>query len=211
MEIFPVVKNLRSQMLGPGRGSLLRGAKNVLSRPVRTLRSFKGVTVSKALDEAMQQSQYRVLVNLQHEESRGQLRLADNDPTVPPVLDYHYFSHPLDRKYEREGIRIALEMLHSRSMRHLVEKVTSPLSDDVVTDAALDDWLARRMGTAFHMAGTCKMGAATDPDAVVDQTGRVHGLDGVRVVDTSIMPKVVRRGPNATAIMMGERAVEFFD
>jgi choline dehydrogenase-like flavoprotein len=67
------------------------------------------------------------------------------------------------------------------------------------------------MGTAFHTSGTCKMGRSTDPAAVVDETCRVHGVDRLRVVDTSIMPKVVRRGPNATAVMIGERSSEFFE
>jgi choline dehydrogenase-like flavoprotein len=211
MEIFPVVKNLRAQLLGSSRSSWLRGIRDIARRPLRTLRSFRGVSVGKALDDAMQQSQYRILVNVQQEESRGELRIVSSDPSVPPQLDYNYFSHPLDRKWAREGVRMVLEMLESTSMRQLVVKRTSPEQEDLSSDAAMDRWISKSMGTAFHTSGTCKMGRQSDPATVVDETCRVHGLDRLRVIDTSIMPKVVRRGPNATAVMIGERSVEFFD
>jgi choline dehydrogenase-like flavoprotein len=74
----------------------------------------------------------------------------------------------------------------------------------------LDSYLQEHVGTAIHMASTCRMGPSADT-AVVDQYCRVHGIDGLRVVDTSIMPTVVRRCPAATAVMLGERAAEFFN
>ncbi|MEO7369656.1 MAG: GMC oxidoreductase, partial [Ilumatobacteraceae bacterium] len=78
------------------------------------------------------------------------------------------------------------------------------------SDKQLDRWLLAKIGTAFHTSSTCKMGSADDDTAVVDQMCRVRGVENLRVVDTSIMPEIVRRGTNATAIMIGERAAQFF-
>ena len=75
---------------------------------------------------------------------------------------------------------------------------------DVASDAALDAWL-RQATTYSHISGTCRMGPGTDPMAVVDQYGKVHGLEGVRIVDASIMPNLVRAPINPTVVMMGER------
>jgi choline dehydrogenase len=85
----------------------------------------------------------------------------------------------------------------------------APTDEDLASDAALDRWLLNNVSTAHHLAGTCKMGPATDPKAVVDQYARVHGLQGLRVVDASIMPDVVRANTNATIIMMAERIADW--
>ena len=68
--------------------------------------------------------------------------------------------------------------------------------------------LLRTVGTSYHVSGTCKMGPSSDPFAVVDQYCRLHGLEGLRVVDASIMPDVIRANTNATTIMIGERAAD---
>jgi choline dehydrogenase-like flavoprotein len=83
------------------------------------------------------------------------------------------------------------------------------LPDDVLADdRELDRWTRRHLATAIHLAGTARMGPDGDPGAVVDQHLRVRGVDGLRVVDTSVMPRVTSRGPAATAVMIGERAAE---
>jgi choline dehydrogenase len=79
----------------------------------------------------------------------------------------------------------------------------------LASDALLDDHLRAHVGTSIHMASSCRMGQSR-ADSVVDQYGRVHGMENLRVVDSSIMPNVVRRCPAATAIMIGERAADFF-
>ena len=73
----------------------------------------------------------------------------------------------------------------------------------------LDEWLLREVTTGQHISCTCKMGPASDPMAVVDQHGRVHGLEGIRVVDASIMPNCVRANTNVTTMMIGERISDF--
>jgi choline dehydrogenase len=85
----------------------------------------------------------------------------------------------------------------------------SPTDADLATDEALSRWLLANVSTTHHLAGTCKMGPATDSMAVVDQYCRVHGLQGLRVVDASVMPDVVRANTNATTIMIAERIADW--
>jgi choline dehydrogenase len=82
--------------------------------------------------------------------------------------------------------------------------------DDVLaSDTLLQSYLRSHVGTSVHMASTCRMGTSRE-NSVVDQNCRVHGVANLWVVDTSVMPTVVRRCPNATAVMIGERAAAFF-
>ena len=85
----------------------------------------------------------------------------------------------------------------------------SPTDADLESNDALDAWLQQNAGIAGHQSVTCKMGPASDPTAVVDQYCHVHGLDGLRVVDASVMPDIVRANTNATVIMMAERVADF--
>ena len=82
------------------------------------------------------------------------------------------------------------------------------MNDVLGSDEALDAWMAREVSTTNHISGTCKMGPASDPMAVVSQFGRVHGIDGLRVADASIMPDCVRANTNATTMMIGERMAD---
>ena len=84
----------------------------------------------------------------------------------------------------------------------------NPLAD-LASDEALDDWLMRQVNTSQHISCTCKMGPASDPMAVVDQYGKVHGMSGLRVVDASIMPDCIRANTNVTTMMIGERVSDF--
>ena len=79
----------------------------------------------------------------------------------------------------------------------------------MASDQALDVFLSREVTTGQHISCTCKMGPASDPMAVVDQYGRVHGLEGLRVADASIMPDCVRANTNVTTMMIGERIADF--
>jgi choline dehydrogenase len=160
---------------------------------------------------AVVNSKHYILANSQHEESRGEVRILSNDPRTAPELRYNYLSTESDRSRARSNVRLAFELLESKPLRSLVMKRMSPDDQvDLSSDKELDRWLMRNIGTAFHTSSTCKMGPASDETAVVDQTCRVRGVENLRVVDTSIMPEIVRRGPNATAIMIGERAAELF-
>jgi choline dehydrogenase len=139
----------------------------------------------------------------------GELRLTSNDPHVQPFLDYRYLTDPFDRERMRKAIRLAVSMAEGPAFKDLVVERVLPTETDLASDDALDDWLMRNLGTSHHIAGTCKMGPASDPMAVVNQYGRVHGLDGLWVADASIMPDCIRANTNATTIMIGERVADF--
>ena len=141
--------------------------------------------------------------------SAGELRLTSGDPNVQPQLDYHLLDHPFDRQRLRDLVRLCVELGNHEEFRDIIDQRIQPLDSDLVSDEALDDWLVRRVGTAHHVCGTCKMGPSSDPMAVVDQFGKVHGMQGLRVVDGSIMPDCIRANTNATAMMIGERIVDF--
>jgi choline dehydrogenase-like flavoprotein len=145
-------------------------------------------------------------VGLQREDSRGRLTLDSGEPLRQPRLEYRYLTEEADRRRLREGVRLAVELLRTRSFAPLVG-ARSTLADDVLADdAALDGWVRVHLTTAIHLCGTARMGPTADPGAVVDQELRVRGVEGLRVVDTSVMPQVTSRGPAATAVMLGERA-----
>ena len=80
---------------------------------------------------------------------------------------------------------------------------------DLETDEALNEWMMRKVATSHHVSSTCKMGPGSDPMAVVDQYGKVYGVEGLRVVDASIMPNCVRANTNVTSMVIGERVADF--
>ena len=143
--------------------------------------------------------------------SSGELRLTSTDPHIPPSLDYRYLVDPWDRKRLREAVRLCVQLLEHPVYSGIVAQRLTPTNEDLASDQALDGWLLEAVThlTTQHMSGTCKMGPKSDPMAVVDQHCRVYGVEGLRVVDTSVMPDVVRSATNATAIMIGEYAADF--
>jgi choline dehydrogenase len=139
----------------------------------------------------------------------GELKLASTDPYEQPILDYNYLAEAWDRERLREGVRLCLKLLESDSYQEIVEACISPTEEDLATDDALDRWLRRNVTTTQHISGTCKMGPATDGMAVVDQYCRVRGLEGLRVVDVSVLPDCIRANTNATTIMIAERVSDW--
>jgi len=135
----------------------------------------------------------------------GELRLVSPDPQTQPFLDYNYLADPFDRQRLRAGVRLALTLAEHAGLKEVMGPRLAPADAALASDAALDDWLLRQVTTYSHISGTCKMGPGADAMAVVDQYGKVHGLEGLRVVDASIMPTLVRAPINPTVLMMGER------
>ena len=140
--------------------------------------------------------------------SAGELKLASADPHTPPHMDFRYLDNEFDLRRLREGVRLVQRLLENEGYRGIVAEHLTPTAEELATDASLDDWLRRTAGTSYHQSGTCKMGPGSDNMAVVDQRGRVHGLENLRVVDASIMPDVIRANTNASTIMIGERAAD---
>ena len=138
----------------------------------------------------------------------GELTLRSSDPHAAPDMDFRYLQDPWDRKRMREAVRLCVRLFEHDAFQDMANGRATPTDDDLASDDSLDAWLLRTVGTSYHVSGTCKMGPVSDPMAVVDQYCRVHGLKGLRVVDASIMPDVIRANTNATTIMIGERAAD---
>jgi choline dehydrogenase len=147
-------------------------------------------------------------IALENASTAGRLRLTSADPHIHPELDYGYLSDPWDCARMRAAVRLVIKLSHHPAYQPLVAERLTPTDWDLASDEALDAWLLTHATTQHHSSGTCKMGPASDPTAVVGQRGRVHGLKGIRVVDASVMPDVVRANTNATTIMMGERMAD---
>ena len=95
------------------------------------------------------------------------------------------------------------------SMKNIVERRLEPTDADLATDEALDLWIKKNVGTGHHISCTTKMGPTTDKMAVVDQYGKVHGINNLRIADASIMPDCVRANTNVTVMAIGEKISDF--
>ena len=137
--------------------------------------------------------------------SRGTVRLQSADPAKAPLIDPNYLSDPLDREMSIRGLKLTQEILAQAPLKKyiLAERLPGP---DVKTDQEYFDFICVHAKTSHHCAGTCRMGP--DEAAVVDTRLRFNGIDGLRVVDNSIMPTVISSNTNAAAIMIGEKAAE---
>ena len=152
----------------------------------------------------------RISCTLGLPDGSGYVRLASADPGVQPSFNYCYLQHPNDIRRVREGLRFAARLLESDVYDDVVDHRIQPTDDILANDDALDLWIRQTVGTARHVSGTCKMGPDSDPMAVVDQYCRVKGVQGLCVVDASVMPRIPRSGgTHATVIMIGERAVDW--
>ena len=152
----------------------------------------------------------RISCTLGLPDGTGYVRLASADPTVQPEFNYQYLHNPNDIRRVREGLRMGASFLESDSYKDIADYRIQPTDDVLSSDEALDLWIRQTVGTARHVSGTCKMGPDSDSMAVVDQYCRVKGVQGLSVVDASVMPRVPRSGgSHATVLMIAERAAEW--
>jgi choline dehydrogenase-like flavoprotein len=151
-----------------------------------------------------------LLVSLDAEKSTGELSLTSGDPTQPPAINLNYLSDPADLPRLTDNLRVAVKLLQSKGFKRLGLKRVSPADSDIASDEAMHSWIKANLSTALHTVNSTHMGPASDPAAVVDQRCRVHGVEGLRVADISIIPHI-RRGPAATAVMVGERVAALVD
>jgi choline dehydrogenase len=138
-------------------------------------------------------------------ESRGSLRIKSADPTVAPEIRINYLATAVDRAANVEGLKILRKILHAPALRSFVTEEVDP-GAKVATDEELLNYCRQRGSTIYHPTSTCRMG--NDPLAVVDQRLRVRGIEGLRVIDGSIMPDLVSGNTNAAIIMIAEKASE---
>jgi len=141
-------------------------------------------------------------------QSRGWVRIRSADPLVPPAMQANYLSTEADREALLAGIRLARRLAATGALSPYVKAEYRP-GPAAQSDADLLEFAKNTGGTIFHPSGTCKMGdAARDPLTVVDHELRVHGLDGLRVVDCSIMPTLTSGNTNVPVIMIAEKAAD---
>ncbi len=139
--------------------------------------------------------------------STGFVKLASRDPRVKPRLLFNYMAHDVDWREFRAGVRLTREIIGQKAMDQFRGREIKP-GMMIQSDAEIDAFVRDHAETALHPSCTCKMGDASDPMAVVDNQGRVHGLSSLRVVDASIMPKIVTGNLNAPTIMMAEKLAD---
>ncbi|KAK46407.1 choline dehydrogenase [Caballeronia jiangsuensis] len=137
--------------------------------------------------------------------SRGHVKLKSRDPNAHPAILFNYMADPLDWREFRDAIRITREIMRQPALGRYRGRELHP-SDDLKSDAELDAFVRAKAETAFHPSCSCKMGY--DDMAVVDGEGRVHGMEGLRVVDASIMPQITTGNLNAPTIMLAEKIAD---
>ena len=143
----------------------------------------------------------------QRPESTGYVRARSKDPFDPPLIQPNYLQHETDQQVLIKGLKLARRLLCTDALAPYVVAEEQP-GEVVQSDDELLDFARQRGTTVFHLMGTCKMGPATDPRAVVDAELRVHGIESLRVVDASIMPTMPSANTNASTLMIAEKAAD---
>lgn len=155
--------------------------------------------------KAAEKDGFQAHVGPMRSKSRGTVRLASNDPAKRPIVDPNYMSHPEDWEEMRASVRLTREIFAQDAFKDLRGIEISP-GRDIQTDDEINAWVADHAESAYHPSCSCKMGS--DDMAVVDEKTRVHGIEGLRVVDSSIMPTIASGNLNAPTIMIGEKAAD---
>src|SRR5262249_17358526 len=129
------------------------------------------------------------------------------DPFQAPVIQPNYLAAESDRQVLLAGMKLARRLLASRALSKFYDREEFP-GPQAQSDADLLEAAKKRGTTTFHLMGTCRMAPASDPTAVVDDELRVRGLEGLRVVDASIMPTMPSANLNASVLMIAEKAAD---
>ena len=136
--------------------------------------------------------------------SRGAVTLRSSDPADDPKILFNYMSDPSDWEDFRRCIRLTREIFAQDAFKPFVKGEIQP-GADVQTDEELNAFISEHVESAYHPCGTCRMGRRDDPNAVVDSTGQVIGVEGLRVADSSIFPRITNGNLNGPSIMVGEK------
>ena len=138
-------------------------------------------------------------------ESKGHIHIVSADPRKPPAINFNFLSSPIDAEVTARAVRIARAVMTAPAMAPMLVTEIAPGASRT-TDEAILDWVKQAAETTYHPVGTCKMGS--DAMAVVDAQLRVHGIEGLRIADASIMPALTSGNTNAPSIMIGEKAAD---
>ena len=137
--------------------------------------------------------------------SRGTVTLRSADPADAPIIDPNFLADPYDLRISIEGVRQSREIMRQPALQRYVKREHFP-GEDVKSTAELEAYVRQYGRTSYHPVGTCKMG--TDAMAVVDSELRVHGIDNLRICDSSIMPQLISSNSNAPTLMIAEKAAD---
>ena len=144
--------------------------------------------------------------------SEGTVQIATRDPAIDPQVDERMLSHQSDYVRMADGVRRMREICRHPEMQAIATRVeygsTGRSIEDELSPQALEDWMFDECSDAQHASGTCRMGAADDPRAVVDSECRVIGCTGLRVIDASVMPTVVRANTHLTTVTIAEKMAD---
>ena len=166
---------------------------------------FLPVAINYNGSNAVKEHGFQAHVGSMRSPSRGRIQLRSKDPRKHPSILFNYMSTEQDWQEFRDGIRITREIMNQPALDPFRGREISP-GVDYQSDADLDRFVREHAETAFHPSCSCKMGE--DDMAVVDGQGRVHGLDGLRVIDASIIPLITTGNLNAPTIMMAEKLAD---
>lgn len=187
---FPTSLNFDASMVDPELSARSHGDLEILlaAKPLGYL-----LTGVRSATETL-----HLLIALQGHTQSGRLRLVDADPWTPPRIEYRYLEAAEDRQRFRAGVRTAARLLSHPAFASIFAGFVDLEPSVLECDAALDTWIVEHLGTALHTCATAPMGR------VADGSGRVYGVTGLRVADTSLLPAAPHRGPANTAVLIGE-------
>lgn len=154
---------------------------------------------------AIEQHGFQIYVELIGCKSRGQGHVTSQDINVQPTFRFNYLQDRRDVDIYKQAVKTIRTVVAQPAFDGLLDRELVP-GADVVSEAELEVWLRQCASFSHHLVGSCKMGLASDPLAVVDPELRVHGLKNIRVVDASIMPKITSANTHAATIVIAEKA-----
>jgi choline dehydrogenase len=200
---------LRGQ--GPGRQNFLEAgaflkSRADLDRPDLQLHCVQAIMLDHG-KVPVDRDGFTVHVCQLRPESRGEIGLRSADPLDDPAIRANYLATDEDRRALREGVRMTQGLVDMPGLKAIAGRQVSP-DVALASDAEIDAWIRRTAETIYHPVGACRMGATGDPMAVVDDELRVMGIEGLRVVDASVMPTLVGGNTNAPTIMVAEKAAD---
>ena len=196
---------------GPGRQNFLESGAFLKSRPDLDRPDLQLHCVLAIMKdhgkEAVEKDGFTIHVCQLRPESRGYIGLRSEDPFDDPAIFANYLATEEDRRALRAGVDIVREVVGQKALNGLRAAEFEP-GEAISSDEDIDAWMRRAAETIYHPVGTCRMGQADDPMAVVDATLKIIGLPGLRVVDASVMPTLVGGNTNAPTIMIAEKAAD---
>ncbi len=156
-------------------------------------------------EESASKAQFALFIAVMKPHSRGRLLLRSSAPDAVPVIDLGYFTDPRDMRHMLKGVRVARQLAQTAAMKEIVLQELYSGTERPDTDANLEVAILAEVESYHHPVGTCRMGPSTDSMAVVDPQGKVYGVEGLWIVDASIMPTIPAANTNLPTIVVAER------